>query len=112
LGVGDDNQRGKTVVVKSIAIAGTVIGWGSAAGLIFIDTITQAHVLAQALMLGVGIVSTAWLMLCCRNRPMSAAFELGYEMGRRDALRERNEPRRVAPIRDYLEQREREAFNG
>jgi hypothetical protein len=100
------------VVVKSIAIAGTVIGWGSAAGLIFIDSIAQAHVLAQAFMLSVGIVSVFWLFLTCRRRPMSAAFELGYEMGRRDALRERNRPRRVTPLGEYLEQREREAANG
>jgi hypothetical protein len=99
-------------MVKSIAIAGTVTGWGSAASLIFISDPTGTHILVQNFALSVGILSGLWVILLNRRRPMSAAFELGYEMGRREGFKERNRPRRVTPFREYLEQREREAANG
>ena len=54
-------------------------------------------------------MSVAWLMLACRNRPLGAAFELGYDQGRRDAIRDTNRARVVVqmPVRD-----ERHAAHG
>ena len=98
-------------MVKSIAIAGTVIGWGSAAGLAITGGDGHAFFLVQNLVLAVGMLSVWWLLASRRRRPMSAAFELGFEMGRREAFKERNQPRKGTPMREYLEQREREAAN-
>ena len=77
------------------AVAGATAGWGGAGTLIFTGNGTH-DVLAQAFLLSVGLAGTAWLMLCARNRPMAAAFELGraegraegYDQGRADALAE------------------------
>ena len=94
---------------KITAVAGTVIGWGTAGALILLEQHPQ-YVLLQAFALSVGIVSVAWLMLACRNRPLGAAFELGYDQGRRDAMRDTNRAGRVVvqmPVRD-----ERHAAHG
>ena len=46
----------------------------------------------------VALAATARLMLWCHNRPIGQAYELGYDRGHREALRERNR-RDLSPIR-------------
>jgi len=100
------------MLARITAVAGTVLGWGSAAALIFVvDTEANPRaVLAQAFALGVGIVSVVWMLLACRNRPLGAAFELGYDMGRREAIRDANRSSKV--VVQMPQRMERRAMNG
>ena len=96
-------------MARITAVAGSIIGWGTAGALIFAEQHPR-FILAQAFCLSVGIVSAVWMLLACRNRPLGAAFELGYDMGRRDALLDANKTSRVVvqmPLR-----REQRAVNG
>ena len=65
---------------KVAAVTATVTGWGGAAWLIFHGHDMQA-ILAQAFLIGVGMVGSAWLMLACRNRPLDHVFQLGVDVG-------------------------------
>ena len=48
--------------------------------------------------LSVAISATSYVALTCHQRPIAQAYELGYEMGRRDAIRDANR-RDLSPIR-------------
>ena len=72
---------------KVAAVAGATAGWGGAFTLIFTGD-SRRDVLAQAFLIGVGMVGAAWLMLCCHNRPMLRAFELGCHLGREEGYAE------------------------
>ena len=98
------------MLARITAVAGTIIGWGAAAALIFVEQHPR-FILAQAFFLSVGIVSTVWMLLACRNRPLGAAFELGYEAGRRDALRDANRSTRVV-VQMPLRGERRRVMNG
>ena len=95
------------MLARITAIAGTIIGWGAAATLIFLEQHPRL-ILAQAFFLAVGIVSSVWMLMACRNRPLGAAFELGYEMGRRDSIREANRSSKVVvSLPSRVERRQR-----
>ena len=97
-------------MARITAGAGTAIGWGSAAGLIFLDTDSQRIVLAQAFALSVGIVSVVWLLISCRNRPMGAVFQLGSELGRKEERKAFNRSDRV--VVPMSRQDRQQAMNG
>lgn len=48
--------------------------------------------------LAVAVSATAYLAMHCYQRPLGEAYELGYERGRRDAMRAANRSS-LAPIR-------------
>lgn len=49
--------------------------------------------------LSVALICSACIALQRHQRPLAAAFELGYELGRRDAIREATRRSNVSPIR-------------
>lgn len=70
---------------RRLAAVAATISWGLAA------TDALAHELtfetaSSNLILSAAIVATAWLMHSSRNRPLGAAYDLGYEAGLRDAM--------------------------
>jgi hypothetical protein len=73
-----------------VAAALAATGWGLAladnVGLINLDDKQSNFCLAAAITL------TAWAMMCKRRRPLGAAYDLGYENGRRDAMVQNNGP--------------------
>jgi hypothetical protein len=81
---------------KMVATVVAGIAWGVS----FCDLIPSVpltdHMFALAMALAV--VSTAYVMMHCYQRPLGDAYEIGYEMGRRDAILRANE-RAVSPIR-------------
>lgn len=74
-------MRRSTVMSATGATAGWGIALADAIGLIHL-TLAQSQ-----LALGAGMTLTAGIMLCVRRRPLGAAYDLGYEEGRRDAMR-------------------------
>lgn len=88
-------------------VVGALCGWGSAVATATLGLMGRVpHETAQPLMLlmlGVGAVSSACLALRSHQRPLGAAFELGYEMARRDAIREATKRSNVTPIRGARE---------
>jgi hypothetical protein len=57
---------------------------------------------AQTLMLvalSVALICSACLVLQRHQRPLGAAFELGYDLGRRDAIREGTKRSNVTELR-------------
>jgi len=83
-------QMGTRMMVTKVAtvLAGT--SWGCAIadviGLLDLTPKQSNFALAAAITL------TAAVMVCVRRRPLGAAYDLGYEMGRRDAIRSQNSP--------------------
>lgn len=75
-------MRNRTTIVTA---AGAATGWcialAEAFGVIHL-TLTQSQVA-----LGAGMTMTAGIIACVRRRPLGAAYDLGYEDGRRDAMR-------------------------
>jgi hypothetical protein len=73
-----------------VAVAAAAVSWGLAladnVGLINLDDKQSNFCLAAAITL------TACVMTCIRRRPLGAAYDLGYENGRRDAMVQNNGP--------------------
>lgn len=89
---------------------GAVSGWAGALSMAYLALCNRMDEMdAQTLMLvslSVALICSACLVLQRHQRPLGAAFELGYECGRRDAIREgtqRSNVRRLRP-RDRDEQ--------
>jgi uncharacterized membrane protein len=81
-------KRGMVVGVAGVAWAGVIT---EAAGLLpepLANIGRLAAVLATA--------ATFWLMLSAHTRPIARAYQLGYEMGRRDQMKAVNTPRESA----------------
>lgn len=51
------------------------------------------------LMIALAVCGSGRLMLWCYQRPLGAVYQVGYEDGRRDQMRDSNPPRNVSPIR-------------
>lgn len=91
------------MLCRVATVGGAVGGWASAlaAGVLALGGKVPFEA-AQTFMLvtlSVAILASACLALRSHQRPLGAAFELGYDMGRRDAIRERTKRTNVAPIR-------------
>lgn len=89
---------------KVATIGGAVGGWTGALTVATLALIGRVqHETAQPLMLlmlSVALLASACLALSSHQRPLGAAFELGYDMGRRDAIREATQrSSNVSPIR-------------
>ncbi len=73
-------------------IAGAVIGWGSALGFACLGVAgwVDDETVSELMLLGVSValICSAALVLRRHERPLGAAFEMGYDMGRKDAIRE------------------------
>lgn len=81
-------------------IGGALAGWVAAAVLTVVDVIDQDRaVMAQSLALSVALICSACLALQRHQRPLGTAFEMGYDRGRRDAIREASARTKVTPIR-------------
>jgi hypothetical protein len=81
---------------KMVATVVAGIAWGVS----FSDLIPGAPLTDRmfALAVAIAVVSTAYVMMHCYQRPLGDAYEIGYEMGRRDAILEANR-RDVSPMR-------------
>ena len=61
------------------------------AGSVTVGAIFRAELEPYAtLAAGVAVLAGFWLMLTARDRPIGAVYELGYDRGRHDGMRERN----------------------
>ena len=82
---------------------GAVAGW---AGALTLAALSLTHRMdgedARTLMLiglSVALICSACLALQRHQRPLGAAFEMGYECGRRDAIREGTKRSNVTELR-------------
>lgn len=84
-------------------MGGAIGGWGVALAVATLALTGEVpHEVAQPLMLlvlSVALLASACLALRSHQRPLGAAFELGYDMGRRDAIREGTKRGNVSPLR-------------
>jgi hypothetical protein len=91
------------MLCRVATVGGAVGGWGTALAMVALSlTNHMDDMTAQTIMLvalSVGLLASACLALRSHQRPLGAAFELGYDMGRRDAIREGTRRTNVAPIR-------------
>lgn len=82
---------------------GAIGGWSGALAMVGLSLLDlMEDMTAQTLMLvllSVALICSACLVLQRHQRPLGAAFELGYDMGRRDAIREATARSNVSPIR-------------
>jgi hypothetical protein len=76
----------RTKVTALLAAAGWAFSVVDMLGVIDLSAKQSNFCLAAAAVL------TAMVMLCVRRRPLGAAYDLGYENGRRDALLTNNSP--------------------
>jgi hypothetical protein len=70
---------------KYVASAAGTVAWG----MLLADAVSEQFELDPAgsnFILGVGCLALSWIMLCARNRPVAAAYELGFERGRREVM--------------------------
>lgn len=86
--------------VKAAKMAGCVLGWTmavvvAASGVLPFEQQNAVMLLA----LSVAILSSACMALERHQRPLGSAFELGYDEGRRDAIRELTRRSNVSPLR-------------
>src|SRR5690349_20215205 len=86
--------------VKAAMMSGAVLGWGTAVGVAVTGSLPfEKQNAVMLLSLSVAILSSACMALQKHQRPLGSAFELGYDEGRRDAIRELSRRSNVAPIR-------------
>jgi putative exporter of polyketide antibiotics len=84
---------------KIATAAGAVVGVGTALWIaIFLPFAHDREMPVMLLCLSLAIVCGIKLMLNSYRRPLGQAFDLGYETGRKDAIREANR-RGVSPVR-------------
>lgn len=86
--------------VKAGMMAGCVLGWATAVGVAVSGALPfERQNAVMLLSLAVALICTACLAMGRHQRPLGSAFELGYDEGRRDAIRELTRRSNVAPIR-------------
>lgn len=68
--------------------AGSVTGWGGAITIAVLDLLDDHQVPVMMVLLSLALFSSCALAMRCYQRPLAESFELGYECGRRDAIRE------------------------
>lgn len=86
--------------VKAGTMAGAVLGWGTAVVVALTGVLSfERENAVMMVALSVATVCSACLALQRHQRPLGSAFELGYEEGRRDAIRELTRRSNVTPIR-------------
>ena len=85
------------MLCKVLMWAGASVGWGGAVlNIAFTPFSLERGLLVSMTLLSLAIVCTAKLIVSHHQRPMAAAFNLGYEQGRRDSIREAT--RRAAQV--------------
>ena len=85
---------------RGFSVAGSVVGWVGAVANAATDILPPASSSeATMVLLSVAITCTASCMLQRFHRPLGAAYDLGYETGRRDAIRDATQRSSVSPIR-------------
>lgn len=88
------------MLVKAGTITGAVLGWATALAVALTGALSfERENAVMMVALAVGMVCSACLALQRHQRPLGAAFELGYDEGRRDAIRELTRRSNVSPIR-------------
>jgi len=81
-------------------MAGAVLGWGTAIGVAVSGAFPfEKQNAIMLLSLSVALLSSACMALQRHQRPLGSAFELGYDEGRRDAIRELTRRSNVSPLR-------------
>jgi hypothetical protein len=92
---------GKVSFCGVLSVVGSAVGWTGALALIAVDTPLpdERQLMLTMLMLAMGAFSSAVIMNRRKQAPLGAAFELGYNEGRRDAIRDATARTSVAPIR-------------
>lgn len=83
---------------RATVIAGTGIAWGVAAADLFNALPAAYDDSLSRFALGAAIAGSFRLMLWTHTRPIAAAYEMGMNQGRREAIREVNRGT-VSPIR-------------
>lgn len=83
---------------KPTATAVAGVSWGLAAADIFAPGVVLLPADGERLLLAVAVCSTLCLMIRCYQRPLGAAYDMGYEAGRRDVILEANR-RELSPIK-------------
>ena len=83
---------------RKAAVATAGISWGAAASQAMPGLPYWMSQPGMVFILSVAISSTFYVSLRCHQRPIAQAYELGFEMGRRDAIRDANR-RSLSPIR-------------
>jgi hypothetical protein len=83
------------------SVVGSVVGWTGSVVLIAVDTPLpdERQLMLTMLLLALGAFSSAVILNRRRSEPLGFAFELGYNAGRRDAIREATARTSVSPIR-------------
>lgn len=91
---------------KCLTQGGAVAGWIVATALAFfpLDLGEESRMALTMISLSVALFCCGHVALRRHQRPVAAAYQMGYEMGRRDALRGANLAT-VTPLRRELERR-------
>jgi hypothetical protein len=84
-----------------MSVVGSAVGWTGAIASVVVDTPLpdERQLMLTMILLAVGAFSSAVIMNRRKQAPLGAAFELGYNEGRRDAIRDASLRTRVTPIR-------------
>lgn len=86
--------------VKAAMTAGCVLGWTTAVGVALWGALPfERQNAVMLLALSVALLTSSCLALRRHQRPLGSAFELGYDEGRRDAIRELTRRSNVSPLR-------------
>lgn len=89
---------------KRVAVVVASVAWGAAGSHALPGLPYWMSPPGMVFVLSVAICATMYAALKCHQRPIAVAFDLGYEMGRREAIRDMNR-RDPSPLRagDVLE---------
>lgn len=81
--------------------SGATIGWGTAVyDVALMPWGARSEVICMTA-LSLAIVCTAKLLLSHHQRPMAVAYQLGYDIGRRDAIKDATRRTNVTPLRQF-----------
>ena len=67
---------------------GSTIGWAGAITVGVADLLDDRQLPAMMVLLSLAIFCSGALVTRCQQRPVAQAYELGYNAGRRDAIRD------------------------
>jgi hypothetical protein len=92
------------MLCRVATVVGAVGGWGVAVAVAVLEMfgkVDHDRMGAPMLLLSLSaaLICSACLALRRHQRPLGAAYELGYDQGRRDAIRDATKRSNVSPIR-------------
>lgn len=88
------------MVCKVMSSAGACIGWGVSIWIAVFNPIShERSIPIMLLSLTTAMICCGYLALTRHQRPLGAAYQLGYETGRRDAIRDATRRRNAEVFR-------------